>query len=325
MTNLNIPKELLKTEGIDYDSLPTLPPIASPAKKYLGHVVLTIVKMTVIGAVAIYLLKLSAGKIVEFYLYSNSRKFSPITQQRLREAEEKIHAIAKKTGIINPKKIKLGIENCVSQAAAVGKSQIILSPAVLIRPEDLPQELKLTRLDNKELTEEEWMVKFEKWGRQTFQIITKKPTSQFEVDETLVTGKILLKILKNQKAFEKMFEAIVAHELGHCVNNHSSKALLKEFGWNLLALPTLGISTLFHDKVSHSSSKKHEIEADLFSYSTFGSEGLIKVFKEALEIGKILHVKYPQCYDENGNNKNDHKHPPLSERIRCLELIDRIF
>ena len=326
MSSINTPKELLATKGIDYDSLPVLP--EKNKVKYLGHIVkkvaLTALKMTVIGALVLFAFKLLAEKIVRSSTLDN-KKLTPLGKQRLQETEEKIRSIAKKAGIINPQKIKLCVMNSRSPAAAIGKSTIITSPEYLVQPKDLPEELNFARLDNQKLTEEEWVVKFNEWVRNNIMVSEKKsskPKSQLEVDASIEFGKAFLRMYRDRDGFEKAFEAVVGHELGHCSHNHSFKHALADFGWDLLALPTLGISTLFHDKVLQPLHKKHEIEADLFSNSKFGPEGLIRFFKEFSEAGKVLHEKYPQKYDENGGNKYDHQHPHLGERIVYLNMLE---
>jgi hypothetical protein len=325
MNSLNTPKELLKTKGIDYDSLPVLR--KTTKSEYIGRVVkkiaLATFKMTIIGALAIFALRL----LVMHCAFSTAPKtLTPLGRERRVETEQKIRAIAAEAGIAEAQKIHLCVmEDMGSPAAACGKSTIFTSPEYLIQPEDLPEELKFTRLDKQELTEEEWVIKFQEWVSQNVMISNKKkpaPESQLEIDAAIEHGKCFLKIFRDRDGFQKGFKGVVGHELGHCVNNHTFKGILADLAWDLLALPTLGISTLFHDKVLQPMHKKAEIEADLYSHSKFGSEGLVNFFQEYSNVGKILHSKYSGKYDENGSNKNDYHHPHLGERILYLRLIE---
>ena len=235
MHSTQVPKKLLAAQGIDYESLPVLP--EKNTGKAVGHffkkVAITVLKMTVIGAVAIFAIKQLAETLIRLNCSLQNRNLTPLGKQRLQETEKKIRALAKKAGFENYQQIKLSVQKTGSPAAAIGKATIITSPEYLVQPKDLPEELKLSRLDKNELTEEEWVVKFNAWvGRN---ILTEKkstPKSQFEVDATLAYGKAFLRLYRDQKGFKKGFEAVVGHELGHCSHRHSLKTSLADFGWD---------------------------------------------------------------------------------------------
>ena len=323
MSSLSIPKDLLASQGIDYDSLPVLPKqkLGQTVLKICGNVALAVFKMTIIGAIALFAIK----NLAEVFLRLNLKpeKLTSLGQQLLQEREIKIRSIARKAGFADYQKIKLGVIECGSPAAAIGKATLSTSPEYLVKPEDLPEELKLSRLDDNELTEEEWVVMFNEWVRTDIMVEKNKdPKSQLELDVSIVYGKAFLNLLRDQNEYKKGYKSVVGHELGHCFNRHSLKTSLADLGWDLLALPTLGISTLFQDKVLEPLHRKHEIEADLYSQDKFGSDGLVSFFTQYSECGKVLHEKYPHKYDDKGGNKSDHQHPHLGERILYLKLLD---
>ena len=252
----------------------------------------------------------------------SDKKLTPLGKERLKEAEMKISALAKQSGVSQKTRVFIGN---IGSPAAVGKSTLMMPPHYLVQPEDLPAELHLARLDLKEITEEEWVVLFDDWVKQKIMIKEKKsskPKSQFEIDTTIEYGKAFLRLYRDQKCFDKTFHAVVGHELGHCFRKHTLKSTLASFGMDLLALPTLGLSSLLKNKILQPFYKKHETEADLFSYKNFGSAGLISFFQEFSESGKVLHAKYPKKYDARGGNKADHDHPHLQQRISFLRALD---
>lgn len=317
----NTPKELLKSYGIDYDKLPILPKKwgIEYAKRTIKKVALITLKMTVMGAVALLVLKIIVATITRDVL--SYQHLSVKGMICLIETERKVRAIAKKAGIVNSEKIALRVMKIESPLAATGRSTLIITPAYLIRRQDLPKELQLARLDNKELTEEEWIVKFNKWVDSSIYTEEKpeKIKSQLEIDISIEYGRTVLWGLKNPELFEKIFEGVVGHELGHCFYHHSLKKFFAEFAWDLLALPTLGISTLFQDKVLAPLYKKDELEADRFSQSKFEPYGLIKFFKQDIKVKKKLYTKYPSRYDSNGEIISCHSHPSTTQRIKKLK------
>lgn len=310
---------LSKAYGINYDSLPARPP-AAPKKGYMARVFSVIATMTVIGPVAMLSLKLLVIRSPQ--LFFKEKSITPFAEERLKEVEKNVQNMAATVGIKHPNKIKVVLtkQNIGGVAAAAGKKLVMVAPEFLLRPEDLPEELKLSRLDKGEITEQEWILKFAKWrDSKAFTSGGNRPNSQAEVDGILAYSKSVLHQMRNPKDRNQMHAAVLAHELGHCKKNHSRQKALATFGWDLLALPTLGISMLFEKKVMNKFSRKQEKEADMISLKANRSgDGLIKFFDDILVAGQTLHTKYPKRYDAQGNNIGDHGHPKLTKRVAYL-------
>ncbi|MCE5316042.1 MAG: hypothetical protein LLG04_01590 [Parachlamydia sp.] len=104
----------------------------------------------------------------------------------------------------------------------------------------------------------------------------------------------ILKRLKNETVREKMFHAVVGHELGHSYYNHIRKDYLARFGLRLLSLPTLSLTSLFEERLMQKLKRRQEWEADLFSARKLGgAEGLIADFSQSLETGLNFHNGLP--------------------------------
>lgn len=322
----SIKTELQKAyHWISYDALPKLP--ASPINKHLrrfvyvvGAVVSAISKMTIIIPIIQCIVKL-IFMACERKTSERSRK-AQFPDQRLQEEEKKVQALAAKLGLKNPEKIKINLDwNQNYPARTTGSSLLFVSPSFLLTPDDLPEELKLTHLENKTLSEEEWIIKFILWEKG--KILSDPLRCQFEVEMLILDTKEILNHLRNRKETELMYEGVLAHELEHIRKKHITKRILAALGWDMLAILTLGISTLFEHIVLAKLERKQEFEADAFGAKRLGtSKGLIKFFKVYLERGKIQHTKYPEFFDHEGNNKSDYAHPPLRERIAKLKAIE---
>lgn len=324
MNSLVATKNWLQTKGIEYDLLP-LEVRKSNSQKISCVVeksVFTVIKLTVIGAIALFIIKFLTHILIRNasqFLTVDNKTVTPLGGQRLGETEKKVHAIARKAGLPNANELKLLLNKTGEQPALVGLSTLVLPPEYVVKPEDLPEELNLIHLDNLELTEEEWIIKFDDWLHKNIVKGEVRFKSQFEVDSFIERGKAFLRIFRDQKVYDKTFEALIGHEIGHYAKHHTIIGAIVDLGWDLIALPTLGISTFFNDKVLSIFYKKIEKEADLYSKSKFGSEGLIRYLHENVQLGKYLHSKYPHKYDEHGEDRLDLNHPPLGERIKYLK------
>src|SRR4051812_21264334 len=101
-------KELLKDQGIDYDALPRFAEVAkSQYGKCIGKKVLsTALKMTVIGPVTLFALRLLATtNKIALHCFDN-RKLTGFGEVRLCMTAIKIRDIAKKAGIVFAKDLK---------------------------------------------------------------------------------------------------------------------------------------------------------------------------------------------------------------------------
>lgn len=323
--NNQTPNYLIEATNGKYNSLPLLEKEDSRIKKVALEIFKIIGNITLIYPLVVLILSLKARSVVKLSTMKTMKNLSPQAAQRLQEREKKIREIAQKAGLSNPGKFKLFISSDHnSPAAAAGTSTLITAPEYLVQPEDLPEDLKLERLDKNEISEEEWVVKFNKWLKTSFcpqEIKTFK--SQYEVDKMITLGKVWLHQFKNQPTYEKNFEAIVGHELGHCYYNHSVKHALANLGWSLVSIPTLGISSLFSRHVMTPLHNKAEKDADIFSAKKFGAEGLINFFSDCRDACKSMHNKYPGKIDAKGNNPHDHEHPSLTARIDYLQKLNR--
>lgn len=313
---------LLKTYELDYDALPKIKKTLIPKNiKYLRRFVSAIATMTVIVPIVRLSSRLLILRSATFFL--TEKKITPFAEQRLKEKEKKVQDMAKTVGIKHPNKMKVALtkQNIGGVAAAAGKSLVLIASNALLTTDDLPEELKLNLLDQGKMTEEEWVLKFAKWRyNKVFTKDAKTPKSQAEVDLIVAFNKMILHQMRNQKDRDQMFDAILAHELGHSKKNDTRKLALASFGLDLLALPTLGVSTLFKNRVFNKYSRKLEKEADMFSVKANKSaDGLIKLFQDCLEMGKTLQSKYPKWYDAQGNNKGDSGHPKTTKRISYLK------
>ena len=317
------PNYLLEATDGKYNSLPRLKKEDSRIKKVAAKIFKIIRDITVISSITLLILALKARFTVRLTTRKMMKNLSPVAIQRLKERENKIQEIAKKAGLSKPEKFKLFImSDFRSPAAAAGTATLITAPEYLVQPEDLPEDLKLERLDQKEISEEEWIVKFNKWLKTSFCPQEIKPfKSQFEVDKMIAYGKVWLQQFRNQQNYELSFEGIVGHELGHCYYNHTTKHALANFGWSLLSIPTLGISSFFQRHVMTPVHNKAEKAADMYSAKKFGTKGLINFFTDFREGAKSLHKKYPENYDANGNNPHDHDHPSVTARIEYLQNL----
>lgn len=308
--------ELLKTYGIHYNSLPKVQSNLQRFREVGSKIWATILKITVIMPFIQFLLRLLMIRFHGFQLMA--KKTTWFGKARLEGVEKGVQELAKRLGVNSTIKVNAFFQNR-ENAAAAGRSLLFISSEFLIKPSDLPEELNLSHLDNQTMTEDAWILKFTEWKNgKLYSGNVRKPESQLEVDKLFSDAKSFLKRWRNQEECDRVHKSILAHELGHIHHKHQYKLALADFGWDLLALPTLGISTLFNDHVIGRLNRKMEFEADSFGLSKIGPNGLIKFFEEVSEANKTLHKKYPKIYDKKGNNKLDKSHPPLTVRIAKL-------
>lgn len=185
-----------------------------------------------------------------------------------------------------------------------GARTLTIPPEEILKKEDMPTELQ-------NLEQPEWEKKYCKWMNTHF-------TAGKLHEPGFVPG--LKHYISNSAMTNLMFEALAAHELGHCYHNHWLKAVFATFGWQLLSLPTLGISTLFEERVIGNFMRPREKEADLFAAIKLDSaKGLVPFFEMPCVENKALKQYYPDQFDAEGNNRTDKTHPPLTERIAYLK------
>lgn len=322
--NRPTPNYLQEATDGKYYSLPVLPKKDHCLKTVAIKIFKILMEITLIPAIGILILSLKARWTVKFVTQETMKHLSPLAIQRLKERENKIRELAKKAGITHADKFKLyAWSNFKSPAGALGSSTIVIAPEYLVQPKDLPDDLKIERLEKNELSEEMWIIKFNKWLKTSFCPQEIKPfQSQLEVDGMLAFGKVWLNQFRNRKIFKTNFKAMMGHELAHCKYGHTTKHAFARFGWSLISILTLGISSLFEKHVLSPLYQRSEKEADIFSAKKFGAAGLINVFTEYAAACKTLHKKYPLFYDAKGNSLTDYAHPSFNDRIGYLKKFN---
>lgn len=316
--------------GGKYAQLPRLVIDEKPVVKILCKTHKIILDVLLIRPILLLIMTFWSRLILFYEIESiNDKKLSPLAKLRLTEMKSRVQALAKKAGIANPQKLKVFTFCCLGGpiAASSDSKTIIVRIEELVKPQDLPSELQLERVDRREISEEEWVVKFRQWTTQNFLIensIKKSYKSQAHVDLDIAFGKYFLKQFRNYEQNKRTLDAIIGHELGHCKNNHATKRTWAAFGWRLLSPFTLGISSFFENRVLNKLSQRYEKESDLFSAKKcHGAEALSNFLYSYLDISKSLHRKYPEVYDSRGNNLKDKRHPLLSDRITYLTRVIR--
>jgi hypothetical protein len=238
----------------------------------------------------------------------------------LAEREKKIHDLAKTIGFARPNYIKVVIGNAGSSPAATGtpllKSVVIMPPEYLLKPEELPEHLKLSKLDAQEITEDQWIKEFEQWLPSHFVTNSiKKAKSKFEIDSRRMFMKVWLQLFRNQDVYNKSVEFILGHELAHIKNCDGLKAASVCFAWDMLSFATGGIIALLSDKVTKAASRGYEKAAEKFSANKTGNGQAGSLFFQYILNGnKSLLNKYPELR----HSSTDSSHPSEVERIRYL-------
>lgn len=314
--NLELARNLLSDDR--YSTLPNYKK-NNPTKKFFKELAVVAKDLTVILPVAQLILALSIAPLYRFSLKSNIK---PHMIKPLSKKELEIREIAKKMGIRDWNRFKVLIGKSFSSEAALHRSTIILPPNDLIRPKDLPASLKLERLKSGEITETEWIVNFVKWLNETYCGKKKKIyTSQFSVDRAIVLGSAMLKSFCNPENRQNEFEATIGHELGHSELKHSFKYISLAFALQLLAWPTFGLYKLFYDKVLEKLSRYNERQADFYCLKKLGRQKeLSAALQRYIDCQKFLHPLYPKFFNAQGDSLGDKGHPPLSERIKYLNI-----
>lgn len=244
-------------------------------------------------------------------------------QKRLHEAEEKVQEIAKKMGIVHPDKIKVYIIlKSLDSPAATGipaaSPTIILPPEWLLHPGDLPDYLKLERLDAHAIEEEEWLQDFELWLTKIFVNFNNDYPTQFDADLRKCRLKAWLQLFKNPDLYEKALEAILGHELAHIHYHHMLKLPLCKLGLQALSIHLFWPLLLCTNFVMDAYKRHLEKEADIHSARILKHPNELIVFlKEFEESIKELEKKYPELINYRKIFTRS-SHPPLSKRTQYL-------
>ncbi len=260
----------------------------------------------------------------------DTRKFSHLAQQRLKETSEKIRQIARKAGIEHPENLSIKIFNkSGASPAATGiactQPTILASPEWLVQPEDLPAELQLQNVEQNKISEQEWTERFEVWLWKDFLQVQRPknttPHTQLSADKERLTLQVWRRVARDRQAFANTFEMIVGHECGHLQHAHLLLSGLFRFAWSILCLASCGLLVLLTKKVTNIISRIHEKEADMFSVSKTGqAEAGARFFEHAREKVQALRQKYPELHAKitPEGDRIDGTHPSCSERIRYL-------
>lgn len=264
--------------------------------------------------------------LVDFRKKTSFKKYdlSPLAQDLLREKKNQIQEIAKKLGISSPEKFQLHLGDIYGSCPArvTTNNEIIIDPKFLIKPADLPDDLKLEKLDKKEISKEGWVVNFHKWLKVNFNSPDEKNfESKCEADHEMAWAKTWLTILRNQDN-EKMFEFIMGHELGHRHFKHEEKRILVDFVISILSILTLGIASICKERIYQHLNIKFEKQADRFSAKKFNADGVINSLSYSLKTGRFLRKKYPKMYDAHGDYRGNLTHPSHIARIKYLKKMN---
>lgn len=294
------------------------------------------------------------------------QQLSPLLKQRVEEMEQRVNALAKRMGIVSKNPFVVTPENPFSSQGAHSHSNLFIPVQVLLKHEDLPEDLRLVQqLIESSPKSASWMNSIatkmamvgsflgfrkelvvvtptappeldrpcEQWQADTRKWIVSHLSSEIEkakIPSSLNLWEYRQRLrleIDNPSMLRRMDNAVIGHELAHCVLNHHNRKDWTKFAWRLLALPTLGISTLFEERVMQYVSRKHEKEADLFSAMQLGPEGLIDTLTLSGQIPRLLYQKAPdepivkRLWDAEGNSRLDRDHPPLSKRIAYLQKL----
>ncbi len=250
-----------------------------------------------------------------------STDLSPLATARIEDMKERVHALARKVGISHPENIDVVVGNYNMKFGAVGSpnnAKVHLSPIALMEPEDLPEELKLEKLDQGILTEDQWVEQCHKWVFEKFTYNNLAAQTQLSIDRNKEFLRSQLYLLKKPEERNKVYESILGHEFGHIVHRHNLKTSLVSLAWQLLCIPTLFIPILFRNQVINYVGRLQEKEADLFSASSIPHDGLELGFKMFSEMHKKLYRLYPERYSADGEHLFDTVHPPIHERLEYL-------
>jgi Peptidase family M48 len=326
-SSCQIQKDLVSNINSEYDILPRLPRTKTAAKiakfflKILTIIILPLgIAETIAGSCV-------PRRLVKKLLVKNN-EMSPLCQQRMRETEKKIQDLAEKWGLKNSKKIKLLLARKIGVSPAAcgtpfAHPTVFLSAEYLVKPEDLPEHLTLSKLDNGTLTEDQWIDQFEKWLFSSFMpTFDKKPKSKLEWDSRRESLKMWLNTFRNQKQFKDEIKFILGHELAHIKHSDSVKRIWQNFGLRFFSVITGGLLLVLTNKIGRALSRIAEKKADLFSARKTGkAKAGIQFFSNVQEVRKRIGKKYSEIakvIDESGDPIKPSTHPKESERIRYL-------
>lgn len=268
--------------------------------------------LSLIGPVIQLIFTLKAEESVRRQFGEESQKLSPQAKLRLAEMEKRVQDIAKKAGIANPQRFKVFVGPAASPFKAFPRYTLLIPVECLLKPEDLPADLSLDKLNQKVMDKREWTDRCYQWLNQSF-----APQKEKSPDRRL--DYLFHLHVAHSAKFASLDEALIVHELGHCALDHVRKAAWQRFAWQLLAIPTLGISTLFEKRVMRKVSLKYENEADVFSAQKVnGADSLITYWSAQLFLGRIFHQTDPELWDAKGNYIKDRSHPLMTARIEYL-------
>lgn len=247
---------------------------------------------------------------IKFRTVQDKKAMSPLALRKFDEMEKQIQILAKQVGIVKSHKIHLNLNFYVKKSILSGAAtfSFIGLPYLLIAPskEDLPAHLNLDRLNAHEIDERTWALEYYQWHTTEFFKLEFFPIDQMtqnEQDEIISLGKQQIQAFKDPDHFQKKLHAIIGHELGHMYYSHVLKRILLRCFWNLLGIPTFGLSSLFEERVFKPLYHRQEKEADLFSAKHLpeAKKALIDMFEERVA---------PSL---------DWKHPSPAARIRNLQ------
>ncbi|MCE5317735.1 MAG: hypothetical protein LLG04_10335 [Parachlamydia sp.] len=267
--------------------------------------------MTIVCPLVELIVALATEKLFIRLSQTPPAQLSPLAKKRLKENEVLIHSIARQAGILHPERLKIYVGRPYGGIYAAGSSALSIPPERLLKKEDFPEHLSLDKFQRGEISD--YFFKLGQWLTQEF-------THQKEVKKIGVDTKIWFKrIFPFNSIAENVFRGIVGHEIAHCVSHDAKKKLLFSTVLRILSLPTLGLTLLFEDRLMRRMLLRHEKEADLFSARKVrGARGLISLFVLSLEYKQSRYRKFPQNYDQEGNERNDPTHPPMTQRIAYL-------
>ncbi len=140
---------------------------------------------------------------------------------------------------------------------------ILLSPEFLYSADTLPAELSLTQLASNQLTEDEWIFRYEAWLIENFSktkpedVKDKFFSSQAQIHERHLHYQLMLRYYQTPKAYNNVRYGMLAHELSHFYHRDDLKqcfftliaqlAIFKFSSSNSVAL-CLSIATFFFQK-----------------------------------------------------------------------------
>jgi len=341
---------------VNYDDLPKYAPKkkSETVKKVLKFVasflpiVAPLFKMVIVGS-------------VKSLLSLKRTRLSPKAKEDLSKLDIKVKELAKKVGL-TPKerdKLKIIVEKDLSLGAAAagyipGQEVVLLNPLYILNPEDLPDDLKLETIRTDE-DFDEWLPRFQSWMYNEY---LENPDIQFksqhEYDQMKEHVRGWVKLAKEHN-LEDAKDFVLGHELAHIKHKHTLTSPLFELACHILvgavsAGAAAAICILFPEvpiiilsviaaialsramlavvtKISQAVSRVHEKQADMTSAKKIGKE---ESGMEFFQVIRNLQLRMRKRYDRirtkispEGNNRLDHDHPPLTDRIHYLSEYRR--